>query len=100
MTKELDYSFGTWMRHRRKTLDLTQPELAERLHCSVNTIKKLETDARRPSKQLAELLASFNMRVATGDQLPAWRTKKPPGASQHQKFRNIPVRMYRQPSLP
>ena len=57
MTKELGYSFGTWMRHRRKTLDLTQPELAERLHCSVNTIKKLETDARRPSKQLAELLA-------------------------------------------
>ncbi|MCI0555214.1 MAG: NB-ARC domain-containing protein, partial [Anaerolineae bacterium] len=45
------------MRHRRKTLDLTQPELAERLHCSVNTIKKLETNARRPSKQLAELLA-------------------------------------------
>ena len=57
MTKDLAYSFGTWMRHRRKTLDLTQPELAERLHCSVNTIKKLETNARRPSKQLAELLA-------------------------------------------
>ena len=58
MTKALDYSFGAWIRHRRKTLDLTQPELAERLHCSVNTIKKLETDARRPSKQLAELLAA------------------------------------------
>src|SRR5688572_12785380 len=57
MTKDLYYSFGAWIRHRRKTLDLTQPELAERLHCSVNTIKKLETDARRPSKQLAELLA-------------------------------------------
>lgn len=57
MTLNQDYSFGSWIRHRRRTLDLTQPELAGRLHCSVNTIKKIETDARRPSKQLAELLA-------------------------------------------
>ena len=57
MTHDFEYSFGAWIRRRRKALDLTQLELAERLHCSVNTIKKLETDTRRPSKPLAELLA-------------------------------------------
>jgi predicted ATPase/DNA-binding XRE family transcriptional regulator len=57
MPKDQDYSFGAWIGRRRKSLDLTQPEMAERLHCSLDTIKKVETDARRPSKQLAELLA-------------------------------------------
>lgn len=51
------YFFGDWIRRRRKTLDLTQQGLADRVHCSVNTIKKIESSARKPSRQLAELLA-------------------------------------------
>jgi ABC-type oligopeptide transport system substrate-binding subunit/transcriptional regulator with XRE-family HTH domain len=50
-------SFGYWLRRRRKALDLTQAQLAQRVSCSVDTIKKIEADARRPSKQLAKLLA-------------------------------------------
>ncbi len=50
-------SFGYWLRRRRKALDLTQAELAQRVGCVVTTIKKLEADERRPSKQLAERLA-------------------------------------------
>jgi transcriptional regulator with XRE-family HTH domain len=51
------YSFGYWLRRRRKALDLTQEELARRTGCVATTIKKIEADARRPSKQLAEILA-------------------------------------------
>jgi ABC-type oligopeptide transport system substrate-binding subunit/transcriptional regulator with XRE-family HTH domain len=50
-------SFGYWLRRRRKALDLTQVELAQRVNCSPDTIKKIEADARRPSRQLAKLLA-------------------------------------------
>jgi len=51
-------SFGRWLRHRRRMLDLTQDELAQRVGCSVVTIRKIETDERRPSKQIAERLAA------------------------------------------
>jgi transcriptional regulator with XRE-family HTH domain len=50
-------SFGYWLRRRRKALDMTQDELAQRAGCALDTIKKIETDARRPSRQLAERLA-------------------------------------------
>ena len=52
-----DASFGRWLRRRRKALDLTQDALAEQVGCSVATIRKIETDERRPSRQIAELLA-------------------------------------------
>src|SRR5512132_4286871 len=51
------HSFGYWLRRRRKALDLTQAELARRVSCSLDLIQKIETDARRPSRQLAERLA-------------------------------------------
>ncbi len=53
----VSYSFGYWVRRRRKALDITQKRLAECAHCSVITIKKIEADERRPSRQLAALLA-------------------------------------------
>src|SRR5262245_32350234 len=51
------HSFGYWLRRRRKALDLTQADLAQRASCSLELIRKIEADARRPSRQLAELLA-------------------------------------------
>src|SRR5262245_45187838 len=51
------HSFGYWLRRRRKALDLTQAELAQRVSCSLDLIQKIETDRRRPSRQLAEKLA-------------------------------------------
>jgi predicted ATPase/transcriptional regulator with XRE-family HTH domain len=55
----LDYSFGNWVRRQRKALDLTQQELAQRVGCSVSAILKIEADERRPSRQVAELLAQY-----------------------------------------
>jgi predicted ATPase/transcriptional regulator with XRE-family HTH domain len=57
-------SFGYWVRRRRKALDLTQAELARRVGCASGTIKNIEADARRPSKQLAERLADHLAIVA------------------------------------
>jgi predicted ATPase len=40
-------------------LDLTQEQLAKQVGCSVGLIRKIEGDERRPSRQIAELLASM-----------------------------------------
>src|SRR5262245_37668305 len=53
------FSFGAWVRQRRRALDLTRDELAAQVGCSVMTIRRIETDERRPSKQLAARLADF-----------------------------------------
>jgi predicted ATPase/DNA-binding CsgD family transcriptional regulator/DNA-binding XRE family transcriptional regulator len=50
-------TFGTWLKQRRKALDLTRESLADRVGCSWETIRKIEDGARRPSLQMAELLA-------------------------------------------
>jgi predicted ATPase/transcriptional regulator with XRE-family HTH domain/Tfp pilus assembly protein PilF len=50
-------SFGAWLRRRRKALDITQTELAHRAGCVVGTIRSIEADARRPSRQLGARLA-------------------------------------------
>lgn len=50
-------SFGQWLKQRRKALDITREELAERIGCAAITIYKIEADERRPSKQIATLLA-------------------------------------------
>ena len=51
------HSFGYWVRRRRKALDLTQAELARLVGCAEVTIRRIEADERRPSRQVAELLA-------------------------------------------
>jgi len=51
------FSFGAWMAQRRKTLDITQRELAAQINCALATSKKIELDERRPSRDLAEALA-------------------------------------------
>jgi len=50
-------SFGRWLEKRRKALDLTREELAQKVGCSISTLRKIESDERRPSKQLTELIA-------------------------------------------
>src|SRR5215216_3127277 len=50
-------SFGAWMRRRRQRLDLTQATLAHRVGCAAITIRKIESDERRPSRQMAVRLA-------------------------------------------
>src|SRR5512132_771309 len=53
------HSFGYWLRLKRRALDLTREALADRVGCSVSTIRKLEEEERRPSAQIAELLAEI-----------------------------------------
>ena len=54
MDREL--SFGQRLKQYRKALDLTREELARRAGCAVETLRKLEQDARRPSRAMAERL--------------------------------------------
>ena len=54
----VESSFGAWLRQRRKALALTQAEVALSAGCTAATIRKLEADERKPSWQLAELLAT------------------------------------------
>ena len=49
--------FGEWLKRRRQARDLTQADLAKRVSCSVFTLRKIDGGERRPSRQLAELLA-------------------------------------------
>src|SRR5262245_64112323 len=51
--------FGQWLRLRRKKMGLTQENLAERVSCTFETIRKIEAGRRRPSRQLAEILADY-----------------------------------------
>jgi predicted ATPase/DNA-binding XRE family transcriptional regulator len=50
-------AFGRQLKQYRQALDLTQQELGQRVGCSDVTIRKIELGERRPSRQLAELLA-------------------------------------------
>ncbi|MCA9899966.1 MAG: XRE family transcriptional regulator [Anaerolineales bacterium] len=59
MMRQLDetYSFGYWVKRRRKALDLTQQALANCVGCASVTLKKIEADERRPSASMATRLA-------------------------------------------
>ena len=62
-----DMTFGEWLRRRRKQLDLTQREFANAVGCSAATIRKIESNDRRPSKQLAELMV-ISLDIPPGQQ--------------------------------
>jgi predicted ATPase/DNA-binding XRE family transcriptional regulator len=100
------YTFGDWLRRKRKSLDLTREELAEQVGCTAATIRKLEAEERRPSAQIVERLAtifhippseSSNFLVfARGDwqSAPAEpRESFPWYASPHQPRSNLPARI-------
>src|SRR5215470_1999802 len=93
-------SFGEWLRQQRRARDLTQEELARQVGCSAITLRKLEAETRRPSKQVAERLAdalqvppaervSF-LRFARGDSFAAPAPSPPsPAAPRH----NLPLQL-------
>ena len=51
------FSFGEWVKQRRKSLRRTQREIAAAVYCSAAMIKKIEADERHPSLELAQALA-------------------------------------------
>ncbi|MEO8288986.1 MAG: helix-turn-helix transcriptional regulator [Chloroflexota bacterium] len=83
MQADTTTEFSTWLRSQRKALDLTRQELAFRVGCSPATIEKVEIGERRPSQQIAALLASCLqvpdeaveefVRFARGGPMPAAR---------------------------
>ena len=51
-------TFGDWLRQNRSELRLTREEFAKRVGCSVSALRKIEYGERRPSTQIAELIAN------------------------------------------
>ncbi len=64
----MDHSvtYGQWVKQRRKALSLTQAELARLVSCSAVMINKIEGEKRRPSIQIARLLAR-HLKIAPQD---------------------------------
>ena len=95
-------SFGYWVRRRRKALDLTQGELAQRVGCAVVTLRKIEGDERRPSLAMAQRLAKCLMlpaaesprfiATALGEQATV-RLPLPPGPVSSKAPGNLPAPM-------
>ncbi len=52
-------TFGGWLKQRRRESGVNQEELAEQIGCSLITLQKIETGDRRPSGQIAQLLADY-----------------------------------------
>src|SRR5687768_3078006 len=52
-----EVSVGAWIRQRRDALHLTRGEVARRLNCAASTVRKWETEERRPLAELAARLA-------------------------------------------
>ncbi len=94
-------TFGSWLRDRRKVLDLTQDQLAQSVDCSLTLIRKLEADERRPSKQIAELLAAHLdiraderpdfVRFARSRNVQFSPTEKSPWRTLRHRMTNLPV---------
>jgi predicted ATPase/DNA-binding XRE family transcriptional regulator len=51
-----EISFGQWIRQRRRLLDLTQQALADQVGCARITLRRIESGALKPSKELAVIL--------------------------------------------
>jgi len=49
-------TFGKWLRQQRRTLDLTQEVFADQVGCARITLRRIESDALKPSKELALIL--------------------------------------------
>jgi len=70
-------TFGEWLLRHRNARKLTREEFAQRVGCSVSALRKIESGERRPSTQIAELMAncldipleqrSIFVRVARGE---------------------------------
>ncbi len=59
-------TFGEWLRQQRNLLRLTRQQYAERVGCSVALLRKIEDGERRPSTQIAELMAN-GLNITTED---------------------------------
>src|SRR5689334_16878989 len=104
MTRE--NGFGIWLRSRRRLLDLTQQELADQTGCARITVRRIESGALKPSKELALILLEklgipelerphwvlFARTLAGMPARPGDPSAHHPGVSSGEKpFTNLPV---------
>ena len=89
-----ELSFGPWLKRLRRSRDLTQEELADRAGCAPVTLHKIETEDRRPSKEIAQRLAEA-LCVPESDQAAFIAFAR---ASYPEKFPPPPVAI--QPTVP
>src|SRR5438552_2720447 len=69
-------TFGQWVKQRRKALGLRQDDLARLDACSKETINKIEGGQRRPSLQIAKLLA-LHLKIDAADYKAFLRLARP-----------------------
>ncbi|GJQ35223.1 MAG: hypothetical protein JETCAE01_12330 [Anaerolineaceae bacterium] len=97
-------TFGEWLREQRTARRLTREEFANRVGCSVAMLRKIEGDERRPSAQIAELIANILeiaeredfIKVARGE----WTTDRLSPVSQRVQPPNIPPAQTSSSNLP
>jgi len=84
-------SFGTWLRQQRRALDLTQKAFANRVGCAEITVRRMEADEYKPSKELALVL--FEKLGIPEPERPQW-VRFARGIS------NLPIQSIPQPNKP
>jgi transcriptional regulator with XRE-family HTH domain len=96
--------FGEWLKRRRRALDLTQQALADLVHCSIVTIRKIESSDLIPSKELARELA-IALQVPEADRASFVQFARSREAEMPAAFRSEPAarsdaapRVYRVPA--
>lgn len=63
-------SFGKWLRQQRRALDLTQQAFADQVGCARITLRRIESGALKPSKELALLI--LEKAGVPSDEREAW----------------------------
>jgi transcriptional regulator with XRE-family HTH domain len=63
--QQIEYRFGRAIRRRRRELDLSQEQLAERAELHRNYVSGIETGTRNPSlKNIEKLAIALNISIA------------------------------------
>ena len=52
-----EVSFGEWLKRRRNGRGITQEQLAQQIGCAAITLRKIESEERRPSEQIVKRLS-------------------------------------------
>ena len=55
----VEVSFGEWLKRQRNGRGLTQEQLAQQIGCAAITLRKIESEERRPSAQIIERLSEI-----------------------------------------
>ncbi len=93
-----EISFGKWLRQHRRTLDLTQQTLADQVGCARITLRRIEADALKPSKELALILLE-KLGIPESER-PPWLLfarglvgfpTKPDDSAETQRLTNLPA---------